>query len=194
MDDMHKRAVKQARYFGWHCSLWVDGQQCEGDGAYRLYADGEVVPGILCREHAWATVDEYLDKLGWVWFVIPIHHDPPAEIERTLYLTPHQNAVMSERARIVADAMYSAGYGYRGGSELHRIYYGGRCDEIQVNIARMTVTCIRHGCEVETLKWSDDIPERIEALEWVAKATSGPQLKLFETQPRSTDGAATTDD
>ena len=48
--------------------------RCTADATHRLLdGDGWRVPGgIYCQEHAQEIVDEYREKMGWLWSMQPI--------------------------------------------------------------------------------------------------------------------------
>jgi len=48
--------------------------RCESEATHRILgSDGWRVPGgIYCERHARAIVEEYREKLGWEWTMVPI--------------------------------------------------------------------------------------------------------------------------
>lgn len=49
------------------------GNRCPNRAEYRLRdAQGNDIPGGICRQHAQEVLDEYAQKLGWQWVAVPI--------------------------------------------------------------------------------------------------------------------------
>lgn len=49
------------------------GSRCTNPAEYRLRdAQGNDIPGGMCRKHAQEVIDEYAQKLGWQWTAVPI--------------------------------------------------------------------------------------------------------------------------